>query len=47
MQQNAEKQVKPVFHQIVGFEKVMRGGCLSEETIKTINPPPSTQAMNK
>lgn len=48
LQQNLDidKSTKPVFHQIVGFDKVVRGNCLSEETMKTINPPPSTQALN-
>ena len=36
-----------MFQQIVGFEKAVNVGCLSEETMRTINPPPSTQALNQ
>jgi hypothetical protein len=39
-----DRHTTPVFHQIVGLDSVKKSN-LSEEVINTINPPPSTQAL--
>ena len=40
-----QKKTAPLY-QIVGLESVQKSNCLSEDTINTINPPPSTHALN-
>lgn len=42
----AENKKTAIFHQIIGLDSVQKSNCLSDETINTINPPPSTHALN-